>query len=82
MNALSIREIKTRIEETFPELVLGWSSDTDKPNIYSKRLCRVIAYTYHKKWILKPEISEYSNHIAAIISLLDQWDGKQEVETE
>lgn len=78
MNTLSIQEIKTRIEKTFPELVVGWSVATGKPNIYSKRLCRVIAYTYHKKWILKPEISEYSNHIAAIIGLLEQWDGKKE----
>ena len=60
MNKLNIQEIKTRIEQTFPELVLGWASDTGVPSIYSKRLCRVIAYTYHGKWILKSEISEYS----------------------
>lgn len=78
MNKLNIQEIKTRIEQTFPELVLGWASDTGIPSIYSKRLCRVIAYTYHGKWILKSEISEYSNHIAAIINLLEQWDGKKE----
>lgn len=75
---LSIREIKARIENTFPDLVLGRESETGKPNIYSKRICRVIAYTYHGKWILKPTISEYANHIAAIINLLERWDGKQE----
>ncbi|WP_025186918.1 hypothetical protein [Enterococcus faecalis] len=79
MNKLNIQEIKTRIEQTFPELILGWDMETNKPNIYSKTLCRVVAYTYHKKWILKAEISEYSNHIAAIINLLEQWDGKSGV---
>lgn len=78
MNKLTIYEIKERIEKTFPELVLGWESETGKPSIYSKRICRVVAYTYHGKWILKATISEYANHIAAIISLLEQWDGKQE----
>ncbi len=36
MNKLNIQEIKTRIEQTFPELVLGWASDTGIPSIYSK----------------------------------------------
>lgn len=78
MSKLTIREIKKRIESTFPELVLGWESETGKPSIYSKRICRVVAYTYHKKWILKATISEYSIHIAAIINLLEQWDGKED----
>lgn len=76
MNKLTIYEIKEKLENVFPELVLGWESETGKPNIISKKNWQVIAYTYHKKWILKPAISDYANHIAAIISLLERWDGK------
>lgn len=78
MGALTIYEIKNKIEDTFPELVLGWNKEIGKPQIISKNYWCVIAYTYHQKWILKAGISDYSIHIAAIISLLEQWDGRIE----
>lgn len=76
MGSLTIYEIKNVIENAFPELILGWNTETGKPNIISKNHWGVIAYTYHQKWILRAGISDYSVHIAGIIGLLEQWDGK------
>jgi len=75
---LTIHEIKERLENAFPELVLGWSTETGKPNIINKNSWQVVAYTYHRKWILKPGISDFSLHIGAIINLLEKWDGETE----
>ncbi|WP_265460326.1 hypothetical protein [Enterococcus sp. HY326] len=72
---LTIYEIKERIEKAFPELVIGWN-DTGQPNIISTEHYRVVAYTYHQKWILTPFISDYSRYIASFISILDKWDGR------
>lgn len=77
MDKLTILEIKERIEKVFPDLTLCWSCEENpKPKIISKQSWTVVAYVYHKKWILRPAISDYANHIAAIINLLDRWDGK------
>ena len=78
MKKLTISEIKERIEEVFPELVVGRNIETDRLNIISKESFQVVAYAYHKKWILKASISDYAHHIAAIITLLEQWDGVTE----
>ena len=72
---MTIHEIKNRLESVFPELIVGRDIDTGRFNIINKSTCRVVAYAYHRKWILTAAISDYANHIAAIISILDQWDG-------
>ncbi|WP_270277127.1 hypothetical protein [Enterococcus casseliflavus] len=76
MRSLTIHEIKVRLETAIPDLLVAWNVN-NKPIIIDKNHNVIVAYTYHKKWILKAGISEYSIHIAAIISVLEQWDGKQ-----
>lgn len=73
---LTIYEVKDRLENAIPDLLVAWDSATKKPVLIDKKHYTVIAYTYHKKWILKAGISEYSIHIAGIISVLEKWDGK------
>lgn len=76
MDSLTIYEIKNVIEAVFPELILDWDTETGEVNIISRNHGGIVAYTYHEKWILKAGISDYSIHIAGIINLLEQWDGK------
>lgn len=75
MEKLTIHEIKERIEKVFPELIVGRDTSTDKLIIVSKESWREVAYAYHRKWVFRAAISDYSSHIGAIINLLDQWDG-------
>lgn len=71
---LTIDEIKERLEKALPDLIVGRDTETNRLQIISKRSWQVVAYAYHKKFVLKPAISDYSIHIAAIIGLLEQWD--------
>lgn len=75
MDKLTTKQLKERIESAFPELVLGRESETGQIQIISKESWRVVAYVYHQKWVLKASISDYSLQIAAIINLLEKWDG-------
>ncbi|MRI69708.1 hypothetical protein FDP56_04650 [Enterococcus casseliflavus] len=75
MGSLTIHNIKDRLESAIPSLLVAWNIE-NKPIIIDKNHSSIVAYTHHEKWILKAGISEYSIHIAAIISLLEQWDGQ------
>ncbi|MDV7787735.1 hypothetical protein [Enterococcus gallinarum] len=75
MGSLTIHNIKDRLESAIPSFLVAWNIE-NKPIIIDKNHSSIVAYTHHGKWILKAGISEYSIHIAAIISLLEQWDGQ------
>lgn len=76
MGSLTIYDIKDRLESAIPSLLVAWNIE-NKPIIIDKNHNSIVAYSHHKKWILKAGISEYSIHIAAIISVLEQWDGNK-----
>lgn len=75
---MSIHEIKKAFHNVFPSWEisreLGW--DTDGEIAYINARGVTLAYTHHGKWILKSSISDYANHIGAIISILERWDGE------